>query len=180
MIAAISVTGRDCPGIIAAITEKIYRQAGNLEDVSMTILEDEFAMILLVEFKSESSLTCFQREVTLLEKKLGVSVSVRKIMRRLKRGEKHTPGTVPYIVTVFGRDRTGIVYQVTRLMAAHGLNITGLNSRIIGRGKKAVYTLILEVDVKTASASSVKRKLAELGKQLKVEVTANPAEPLRI
>ena len=50
-----TITGKDQPGIIAAFTGAIFKCGGNLEDANMTILEGEFAMILLAEIGSASA-----------------------------------------------------------------------------------------------------------------------------
>jgi predicted amino acid-binding ACT domain protein len=42
------VTGKDRPGIIAGATGVLYAAKANLEDISMTILEGVFAMIVVV------------------------------------------------------------------------------------------------------------------------------------
>src|SRR5215218_2861404 len=45
---AVSVFGRDCPGIVAAVTRVLADAGCNLEDTSMTILRGHFAMMLVV------------------------------------------------------------------------------------------------------------------------------------
>jgi len=174
----ISVTGQDKPGIIASITGEIFKSKGNLEDANMTILEGEFAMILLAEFKKESEFNRFLKNATLLEKRAHLKISTKKILRKLKRGEKHQKGSEPYIVSVMGRDRSGIVYETTKLMGNLGLNITDLNSKITGTGKKSIYALLLEVDVpkKPSIRKRLKRNLNGMAKKLRVETSINPLE----
>jgi len=45
---AVSVFGRDRPGIVAAVTGVLAGAGCNLEDTSMTILRGHFAMMLVV------------------------------------------------------------------------------------------------------------------------------------
>ena len=147
MIIAITVTGKDRPGIISALTAALYDVGGNLEDASMTILEGEFAMIFLAELRNKIAYAKFRERLGKLERSLNLVISVKEVKHRLVRGEKHEQGTEPWVVSVLGKDRAGIVYFVSKVLADHGLNITDLNSKILGRGRKSVYTLILEVDV---------------------------------
>ena len=45
-LAILTVLGKDRPGIIAGVTEALFRAGCNLEDISMTVLEGEFAMMM--------------------------------------------------------------------------------------------------------------------------------------
>ncbi|MFL6295779.1 MAG: glycine cleavage system protein R, partial [Actinomycetes bacterium] len=45
---AVSVFGRDRPGIVAAVSRVLADAGCNLEDTSMTILRGHFAMMLVV------------------------------------------------------------------------------------------------------------------------------------
>ncbi len=176
--AIITVTGKDRPGIIAALTGAIYKTGGNLEDASMTILEGEFAMIFLAALKSESAFSRLQKQLSELRRKLNLAILIEKIKRRLVRGEKHRPGTLPWVISVLGKDRAGIVYQVSKLLASSDLNITDLNSKIIGKGKRTTYALVLEVDIprRDGVAKKLKRSLETLQKKLSVTIVFNPIE----
>lgn len=181
MIVAITVTGKDRPGIISALAGLLYQAGGNLEDTSMTILEGEFAMIVLAALKDDSVCTKLSQELLKLERKLGLTISMKEIKHRLIRGEKHRPGTIPWVVSVLGRDRAGIVYRVSDLLASYGLNITDLNSKIMGRGRHAAYALILEVDIprQTRLISNLKRNFQTLQKKLAVTIAFHPLEASR-
>ncbi len=43
----ISVLGHDRPGIIAAVSEVLFRNGCNMEDVSQSILQTEFAGVFI-------------------------------------------------------------------------------------------------------------------------------------
>src|SRR5665811_931134 len=47
-IIAVTVLGRDRPGIVADVTRALADLHGNLEDSTMTLLRGHFAMVLLV------------------------------------------------------------------------------------------------------------------------------------
>ena len=49
MLAVISVTGKDSVGIIADVSAKCREHNANIIDISQTVLQDFFAMIMLVE-----------------------------------------------------------------------------------------------------------------------------------
>ena len=47
----ITVTGVDHPGIVAAVTTELAKLNVNIEDISQTILQDFFTMIMLVDVR---------------------------------------------------------------------------------------------------------------------------------
>ena len=49
MRAIISVFGKDRPGIIAGLSAVLYRHGSNILDISQTILQDFFTMIMIVD-----------------------------------------------------------------------------------------------------------------------------------
>lgn len=179
MIIAVTVIGKDRPGIISALTGAIYKVGGNLEDASMTILEGEFAMIFLAALKNTKMYEKLLNQLEKTERETGLLITTREIKYSLKRGQKHGSGTSSWIVSVSGRDRAGIVYRISKLLADEGLNITDLESKILGKGKKTAYALILEVDVPRRDIQLIpklKNKFSKLEKEIGVTVAFNPVE----
>lgn len=178
---SITVTGPDRPGIIAAVTGAIFKAGGNLEDVSMTILEGEFAMILIACLGNGSAERRLQNDLVKLGQSKKLTIALKEIKGRLVRGEKHKSGTEPYIISVYGKDRAGIVYHVSKLLADQGLNITDLNSRITGAGAKSGYALILEADFPSKSSFLVllNKKFESLAKKLNVAITLKRLESVQ-
>jgi glycine cleavage system transcriptional repressor len=173
---AITVIGKDRSGIIAALSGAVFKAGGNLEDASMTVLEGEFAMILLASVKTHSALVRLKRILGPIERTYRLSISIKEIKRSLVRGEKHRRGTNPWVVSVLGKDRAGIVFQVSNAIASQQLNITDLNSKIMGKGSKASYVLVIEVDIpqKEALVQSLRKKFKAIEKKLRVRISFNP------
>ena len=51
MKAVISVTGRDNMGIIAAVSAECAKYGANISDISQTVLDEYFAMIMIVDLE---------------------------------------------------------------------------------------------------------------------------------
>lgn len=49
MKAVITVTGKDSVGIVAKVSAKCAQASANIVDISQTVLDDYFAMIVLVD-----------------------------------------------------------------------------------------------------------------------------------
>ncbi len=175
----LTVVGKDRPGIIASVTGILYERGCNLEDVSMTILEGQFAMMLVAHLRSEGVLKRIQLDFQRLKKKGDLTFFWNPLAGTLRRGEQHNRGSISYLVRAVGRDRTGIVYQISRLLARHKLNITDMNCRILGAGGDAIYTLMLEVDVpRRFKIASLRRALEALGKKLRLDLQIRPVETI--
>lgn len=173
----LTVLGKDRPGIIATVTGVLFQEGCNLEDASMTVLEGEFAMIMVVCLRHEKKRKAIQSKLNLLEKNGRLTFFWKELPRKISRGEKHAAGTVPHLISVMGRDRTGIVYRTSRLLAKHRLNITDLNCHILGQKNKSLYMMLLEVDIpERFSVARLERDLAALGRKLGIELRIKPVE----
>jgi len=173
----LTVIGRDKPGIIAEVTGALFRERCNLEDISMTILEGEFAMILISHYQTTTQAEKLQHAFDQLGKKRGLSIYWNEVRQKLVRGESSKKGTKNYLITAFGKDKTGIVHKISQMLSKSRLNITDLNSRILGRGRKSLYAMMLEVDVPRSYAlKKLEKKLAAMEKQLRVEIQIRPVE----
>ena len=78
MKAVITVLGRDRVGIIAGITAALAENQVNILDISQTILQDYFTMIMLVEpLEASLSLPELSGRLDVVGEQLGVQVRVQ-------------------------------------------------------------------------------------------------------
>jgi glycine cleavage system transcriptional repressor len=165
---AVTVIGHDRPGIIADVTGALAGLGGNLEDSTMTILRGHFAMTLIVATPAaaaavESALAPLGADGSLL-------VSVRDVPPE----PDVEPLGAPYVLTVRGADRPGIVSAITRVIAEAGGNITDLTTRLSGE----LYLLVAEVDLPgTADAASLEQRLRASAAELGVDVALRAGDP---
>lgn len=74
--AVITVTGIDHPGIIASITRTLADLNINIEDLSQTIVQGLFTMILIADV-TDHDLGKLQEKMALLGKEQGVQITVQ-------------------------------------------------------------------------------------------------------
>jgi ACT domain-containing protein len=74
--AVITVTGIDHPGIIASITKALADQDVNIEDLSQTIVQGLFTMILIADVTGRD-LSKLQQTMARIGKKQGVQITVQ-------------------------------------------------------------------------------------------------------
>ncbi len=174
----VTVSGKDKPGIIAKVSGLLFARGCNLEDVSMTLLEGQFAMMMTACLPSPGTLARVLQGLALLkEAPWSMDCHVTELKGKISHGKKHAKGSFPHMVTAFGKDRTGIVYEVSRALAGMRVNITDLDSRILGKGAKTTYAMLLEVDVPgRVVLAKLKALLARVARKLKIEIQIKPLE----
>lgn len=149
----LTVVGADRPGIVARLSEALFRGGCNLGEASMARLGGSFAVMLMVEGADAAALERLLAPVT---DGLGLRLHIDPIQGSLHR---HPEPNVQ--VTVHGADRPGIVAQVTVALAAAGFNILDLNSDVAGSGVRPIYVMIID-GVAAGGVDAVERALAPL------------------
>lgn len=177
---AISAIGRDRPGIVAAVTRVLFKLGGNIEDSTMTLLEDEFAMILIVSVPKNLTVENCKEGFGGVVKEMGLLIDVKEVEARAVKGVAEA-NVEAFIISVLGADHPGIVYEVTQLLADQDVNVTDLNSKVVeGEQGKPVYVMILEVDLPpTMKKKDLEEKLNDLMGKLKVDITIKPLETIK-
>ena len=165
---ALSVLGKDRPGIVASITKDLFEAGCNIEDSSMTLLRSEFAMILLVSLGKTTTLEGLRKKFKALSDKTGLSVFLKPISN--KEGQTETSQGSPHIIAVYGADKPGIVYGVSSLLAKNRINITDVQTTYSANAN--TYTMLLEARLPRAvSLAAAKKILTALGARLGVTIT---------
>lgn len=169
---ALAAVGRDCPGIVCGVSKVLYEHGCNVEDSSMTILRGEFAMILIVAVPERVEVERLREQLQDVAQERHLVLSFRELPQDAGTPVHDTEGT-PYIVSVYGADQPGIVYRVTNLLAERNVNITDVNTRVVGDGAP-VYIMILEVEV--PAEVDLDGPLRSLAKELAIDITVRPME----
>jgi glycine cleavage system transcriptional repressor len=170
---AVSVFGRDRPGIVAAVTRVLADAGCNLEDTSMTILRGHFAMMLVISGGASIIADDLEAELSPVADRLDLQLSVRSVSDDVTTaqfaGER-------WSAAVYAADRPGLVAHVSEVLADHQVNIVGLETRLVGE-PDAVYVMHFELEVPAGQAARVQSDLAAAGRALGVEVSMRPDEP---
>ncbi len=166
---ALTIIGRDRPGIVSQVTEILYRIGCNIADSSCTILGGQFAMILILSHPEYHDRDSFGEAFAPLEE-TGLSVFLRTLKPG---GEIHCidRGEI-CMISVYGSDKPGIVYRVAKELGDRQVNITDLNTKLVGSAEKPVYVLMLEAVLPpTMTEQDVDAWMAPLRDELQVDIT---------
>jgi glycine cleavage system transcriptional repressor len=161
---AVTVIGRDRTGIIADVAGALAALGANLTDSTMTRLRGNFAMTLICTVEATVAAVELAMRPLAAEFLLGV--------REISPDEPAAPAGSPFVLSVHGADRLGIVSALTRVIAQAGGNITDLSTRLSGQ----LYLIIAEVDVPPGQEEALHAALDQTAADLGVEARLRPAE----
>lgn len=78
MRAVVTVTGKDKKGIIAKVSAFLAEKGVNIEDISQTIMQEYFAMIMLVDIgDSNTELAKLAQDCEELGRSIGMSIRLQ-------------------------------------------------------------------------------------------------------
>ncbi len=173
---ALTVIGKDKPGIVAGVAKVLYELNFNIEDSSSTLLRDQFSMILIVSSQKETGVLELKKAFASIRKDLELSISVRKIEVL----DTQKPKSKNYMISIYGSDKIGIVYKTTKSLSDLNINIVDLKTRVTG-AKKDIYIMILEVEVPIEiNISIVNDILNNISNNIGVDFSIRPIESYSI
>lgn len=167
----VSFLGRDCPGIVAAISSLLGAIHCNIEAMSQTMLGGEFAAIFVIKTPENNtdieSLKSYLVE-GLAQKQVDLSVLVRSAIEGQWGKDLECD---PFVVTVDGPDKPGLIGGMSRVFAMHGVNIENLRA-ILGGIEAGQALFIFEIMVpKNIDLGRLRRELSLEAQKLGLRVS---------
>jgi glycine cleavage system transcriptional repressor len=175
---ALTIIGRDKPGIVSQVTEILYQHGFNIADSSCSILGGQFSMILII---SNPKITQEDQFATAFDKLADSNLSV--FIRTLKPGGEIGPQIEGEmcIISVYGSDKPGIVFQVAKILGERNINITDLNTKLIGAEDKPVYVMMIEAMLpENTEVDDVEGWLTTLKQEMKVDISVRPLTTMEL
>ncbi len=161
----LSVTAKDRPGIVAAVTKAVFGLGGNVTELSQTVLAGHFSLILRAACPPGLDPDTVRAAIEASVPEFELSVCVRRYDPVPAFVSK--PDTPVFFLTVCGADRPGLIAGVAGALAERRINIEDLYTRTEGEE----ITMIFKVHPQDeAAAWALRRDLAAIGEQLKVAV----------
>lgn len=171
----LTAIGRDRVGIVAELTGLLFEMGCNLLDSSMTLLRGEFAIILMVSLPENKSKEAFEKRLKDFEAQTSLTIHVKELANEELVDMPQTGS--PYIVSVYGADKAGIVSGITHALSELELNITDVETKRIGEGAESIFVMILEVMVPPSlQESKLRSHLTSVSKHLEVDISIRPLE----
>jgi glycine cleavage system transcriptional repressor len=133
----LALTGRDRPGIVAAVTRVLLDHSLNIEDAEMAILRGHFAVMLVLTASPDLDEPVLRRDLEHLQR----SVPLETVSLVGVRALAANPVSASHAISVYGADHPGIVNGVAQALADHDVNVVGLSTRVTGE----LYVMLIEV-----------------------------------
>jgi glycine cleavage system transcriptional repressor len=160
----LTLVGEDRPGIVARVTDTLFRGGWTLGEASMIRLGGNFTVMMMVAGKGD-----VEAVLGPVASELGLHLHVAGMSGGLHRHR------VPNLqVRVNGADRAGIVAQVTGALADTGFNILELESDVAGSQETPFYIMNIQ-GYTDATLEQVEQALQALGD---IDVSVSPIETL--
>lgn len=175
---ALTIIGRDRAGIVSEVTGILYQLGCNIADSSCSILGGQFSMILIISHPEMNEQSSFAEAFSPLEES-GLSV----FLRTLKPGGEERLNLEGEIcmISVYGADKPGIVYRVARELGDRNINITDLNTKLIGGKEAPVYVMMIEAVLNQGvEVEDVEGWVNGLKKELKVDISVRSITPMEL
>jgi phosphoserine phosphatase len=161
----VAVYGLDRRGIVYNISNVLAKNDVNIIDIEQNVLHGMFVMFIVADVSnSKIDLKELEKQLVEVGKSLGVSVHVSKF-ERTKTVEKNL-----YVITVLGKDRVGIVRDISKILLDYGVNIerTSLTAR------DQLISIEFLIDIGKADANEIKRSLKEEVERFNLDVVIQP------
>ncbi len=160
--------GQDRPGIVADVTKVLYEKGCNIEDSSMTRIEDEFVIMLIFTGDIKSEDFDHLREELLIElKELPERKEIKKYPNK-------------FIVSFYGGDKPGIVYRISSKLKERGVNICDMRTKRTG-GERPIYLMTMELEAEDHIDENIlKEELQLISKELNIELSLSAIEEVSL
>ncbi|MDQ7032474.1 MAG: ACT domain-containing protein [Desulfonauticus sp.] len=167
--AVLSVLGEDRPGIVASVSALLAELECNIEDISQTILQGEFAAIFLFSLKAEHNFDKVAEIISATLKEQGLTIKLKQ-----KAKQTFTPyvSTQPFILTAIGKDKPGQIAKLTQIIAEFGCNIANLRATYQSELYPDKVLMFYELDIpEDIDLMNFKEKIMNAAKDMGMEVT---------
>ncbi|MBX3139115.1 hypothetical protein KF707_23015 [Candidatus Obscuribacterales bacterium] len=170
--------GRDRVGIVAELSQVLFEFGCNLLDSSMTLLRGEFAVILMAQLPETHSLDQLKERLGHAEGALGMNVFVRELSDASL--DDYEDAGLPFIVSVYGGDKPGIVAGITKELSRIGANITDVETKKT-KAEKPIFMMILEITLpESVSEQQLRDELGRVSKELGVDLSIRAIEVVEL
>ena len=169
--------GEDKPGIVAAISRVLYEKGCNIEDSSMTILKNQFAIILIVAVPDDGDPAELEKALKKEAERLGLLFIMKRIDGQQEMPRYHTH----CLIKIFGEDKTGIVYKASSYLASLGVNISDMRTKITEGSPRRLYAMLIEAEIpEGVSIQEIEEGLKKIARELKVDITVEEVPTIHL
>lgn len=175
-LTVVTVLGKDRPGLVADITKEVAGSKGNIVDIEQSVIRGLFSMFMLVDLGSSTvSYDTFSKQISSLSKRLNVDITLSAYGKY--DGDRLPKKKELENITIMGKDKPGIVAEISAALSDTGTNIERI--KMIARGDLLVMEMTIERK-KKADLQGIREKLRAVGERIGIDVVVQPESTARL
>lgn len=171
----LTACGADRPGIVAAVARALAAGGWDIEDSGATILGGRFAMMLVVA-REGGDAGDLRRALEGPARDLDLAVHVDGAGPPAAAAAAGKASREAVVVSVSGANRIGIVARVAEVLAARGVNVTDLRTRLLAAGPVPVYLMRIDGEADRIDLEPLRADLEAAARGLGVDVRVEKIE----
>lgn len=177
---SLTCLGKDKPGIVAKVTEVLFKTGCSIEGSRMSLLQGEFTIIMIFTLYNDENMRILRRELKRVEYEMDIEINLREIEPDEYEPTQKFPSKT-YQIHIYGADKPGIVFNVTNILYLNDINIIDLYTDIIESESSKVYLMSITVDgSKIPSIEFLKEKVEKICKDLGLQVSIQEMEEVEM
>lgn len=167
----ISVIGEDKVGIVAKVTQFLLERGFTIIDIEQSVIHSQFTMVVLIRpLGPQSKFNQIKTGLRKLAAMLGMKITLTSLHR--VKGLRLADPKRPYVLTILGPDRPGVVAVFSSQLAKHHCNIEKI--KMIARGE--LLAMEMWVDLRQASFPLLRSEVSEAARKIGVDFVMQPAQ----
>jgi len=165
----VSVIGKDRVGIVSKVTQFLFKKGFNIIDIEQSVIHSQFTMVLLIQpFHFRFQLNQIQTGLSRLAKELRMNIAIKPLQEF--KGLRLAETKKPYVLTILGADRPGIVAAISSTLAKHHCNIDRI--KMIARGE--LLAMEMWIDLRETDFQLLRMNLTAVAKRVGMDIVAQP------
>jgi glycine cleavage system transcriptional repressor len=169
----LTAIGPDRVGLVEKISEFISRHGCNIEDSKMAVFCGEFAVIVLVSGEG-GKLVKIGRDYREIETETGLAISIKTPSTR-----SPPESFLPYKLTASCMDHPGIVYQISAVLSAVGVNIESMETRTYAAPVSGTPIFRIEAELAIpvrTNINSLRERFAQIQREENIDIELTAAK----
>ena len=165
----VSVIGEDQVGLVSEVTRLLFERGMNIIDIEQTVIHSQFTMVLLLQpTRLRFQLSQLRNDLRHLAKRRGMNITITPLHEF--KGLRLAETKKPYVLTILGSDRPGVVAAFSSVLAKHHCNIERI--KMIARGE--FLGMEMWVDLRDADFSLLSSRLSEVARKVGMDIIIQP------
>ncbi|OGF57435.1 MAG: hypothetical protein A2452_12765 [Candidatus Firestonebacteria bacterium RIFOXYC2_FULL_39_67] len=167
--------GPDKPGIVNTVSAFLTERGCNLEDSKMSVLGEDFALVMLFS-GALNSIEKVKADIKSLESSVGLTT----LLKDTKAPTVHRKeASIPYKLEAFGMDHPGIVNEITGVLHKNRINVESMETGVGNAPVSGtpVFHMYIKMTVPASlPISKLKDELSKVEGKQNLNITLSPSE----